>query len=165
MQGTNNHHHQHHNHHHQHHRHHGRQCSRRNPEDSHANLSTESCPESCSSRSSSEVVDVPFSSSSRTDNDGGGGASGSPRLGFAQKHHAHHHHHSIHELKRYLGKMMTHWIPERGNRRSSCSDDGNRAVEEEFRGRSQSLDGAVRRGISDCEATYRIYESILKEGT
>lgn len=163
MQGTNNHHNQHHYHHHHHHHHHGRHSSRRNPEDSHMNLSTESCPESSSSRSPSEVVDIPFSSSSRVDNEGAA-ASGSPKQGFVQKHHAHHHH-SIHELKRYLGKMMTHWISERGNRRSSCSDDGSKTVEEEFRGRSQSLDGAVRRGISDCEATYRIYESILKEGT
>lgn len=63
---------------------------------------------------------------------------------------------------------MQHWRSAEGYRRASCSEDGSgRDEEEEFRSRSKSLDCDTKRkplGLSDCEATYRIYESILKEG-
>lgn len=63
---------------------------------------------------------------------------------------------------------MHHWRSEGGYRRASCSEDSPRKgqEEDEFRERSKSLDGAVRRPqVSECEATYRIYNTILKEGT
>lgn len=79
----------------------------------------------------------------------------------------HYNNHGIQELIRHFGKKVHHWRSEGGyGRRNSCSEDGGSAKEEEFRGRSKSLDGASKRTvkISDCEATYRIYDSILKEG-
>lgn len=63
---------------------------------------------------------------------------------------------------------MQHWRLAEGYRRSSCSEDGSgRGDEDEFRSRSKSLDCYTKRrplGVGDCEATYRIYDSILKEG-
>lgn len=73
----------------------------------------------------------------------------------------------IQELIRHFGKKVHHWRSEGGyGRRNSCSEDGNGKIDEEFRGRSKSLDGASKKRpiIGDCEATYRIYDSILKEG-
>lgn len=63
---------------------------------------------------------------------------------------------------------MHHWRSEGGYRRASCSEDSPRKGQDddEFRERSKSLDGAVKRPqVSECEATYRIYNTILKEGT
>ena len=52
-------------------------------------------------------------------------------------------------------------------RRQSECQDPPRKKEEDFRNRSQSLDGGVRYPNlrdADCETTYRIYESILRQG-
>lgn len=77
-----------------------------------------------------------------------------------------HHNNGIQELIRHFGKKVHHWRSEGGyGRRNSCSEDSG-SKEEEFRGRSKSLDGSSKRipAIGDCEATYRIYDSILREG-
>ncbi|XP_071053163.1 uncharacterized protein [Onthophagus taurus] len=124
-----------------------------NPYHTISGTSTTSSSSGTSSRSSSEPIDTPGSSSPKVENVF---AASSPR----QRQH---HHHSIQELKRYFGKKVNNWIGERGHRRNSCSEDGNKVLDE-FRIRSKSLDGAIKRPISDCEATYRIYDSILKEG-
>lgn len=95
----------------------------------------------------------------------------SPKIGKSLQQHQHHHH-SIQELIRHFGKKVPFF---RGNstgdnyRRNSCSISENKQqngnVEEEFRVRSKSLDCSVKRPlISDCEATYRIYDRILLEG-
>lgn len=72
----------------------------------------------------------------------------------------HHHHHSIQEMIRYFGRRIGHI-----RRQSECQDTP-KEKEEEFRNRSQSLDGSARPPTfePDCETTYRIYESILRQG-
>ncbi|KAL3282854.1 hypothetical protein HHI36_006015 [Cryptolaemus montrouzieri] len=95
--------------------------------------------------------------------------SSSPKSQF--KNH-NHHHHSIQELIRHFGKKVHNWRYSDGYRRNSCSVSEDRNVpkseEADFRGRSKSLDGTLKRPhfrpLTDCESTYRIYESILKEG-
>lgn len=117
--------------------------------------SSGSCSESSASvKSASEPVDVPVSSSSKVE----------PYVASSPKQRHSHHHHSIQELKRFFGKRVNNWISERGARRSSCSEDSSPKPEDEFRGRSKSLDGTIKRPIRDCESTYRIYDSILREG-
>lgn len=76
----------------------------------------------------------------------------------------HHHHHSIQEMIRHFGRRLGHI------RRQSESHESPKKRGEDFRNRSQSLDGGARHHPagslreSDCETTYRIYESILRQG-
>lgn len=74
----------------------------------------------------------------------------------------HHHYHSIQEMIRHFGKRLGHI-----RRQSECQESPKKR-EEDFRNRSQSLDGGARHSASlreaDCETTYRIYESILRQG-
>lgn len=90
-----------------------------------------------------------------------GRASPSPSpTGDHEKHH-HHHHHSIQEMIRHFGRRLGHI-----RRQSECQDPP-RKKEEDFRNRSQSLDGGARIPSlrdADCETTYKIYESILRQG-
>lgn len=86
----------------------------------------------------------------------------------SQHHNNHHHNHnSLQEIIKNLGKKMHNWRSGDGfgrDRRSSCSEDTPKQ-EEQFRGRSKSLDCYSKpKNHSDCEATYRIYNTILKEG-
>ncbi|KZC10127.1 hypothetical protein WN55_01110 [Dufourea novaeangliae] len=74
----------------------------------------------------------------------------------------HHHHHSIQEMIRHFGRRLGHI-----RRQSECQDPPRKRDEQDFRNRSQSLDGGARiPGLreADCETTYRIYESILRQG-
>ncbi|KAF2883109.1 hypothetical protein ILUMI_23064, partial [Ignelater luminosus] len=126
--------------------------------------STESCPES-PMHTPSEAINIPsFTEPPKLEQNNS--YSSSPKVNFLHKHH-NHHHHTIQELIRHFGKKVHHWRSEGGYRRSSCSEDEPKREEEEFRGRSKSLDGnTVRRkayGVADCETTYRIYDTILKE--
>ena len=80
-----------------------------------------------------------------------------------EKHHHQkdHHHYSIQEMIRHFGRRLGHI-----RRQSECQDPP-RKKEEDFRNRSQSLDGGARYPNlrdADCETTYRIYESILRQG-
>ena len=80
--------------------------------------------------------------------------------GDSEKPH-HHHHHSIQEMIRHFGRRLGHI-----RRQSECQDPP-RKKEDDFRNRSQSLDGGARLPSlrdADCETTYRIYESILRQG-
>nr|XP_012148367.1 PREDICTED: uncharacterized protein LOC100882269 isoform X2 [Megachile rotundata]XP_012148368.1 PREDICTED: uncharacterized protein LOC100882269 isoform X2 [Megachile rotundata]XP_012148369.1 PREDICTED: uncharacterized protein LOC100882269 isoform X3 [Megachile rotundata] len=80
--------------------------------------------------------------------------------GDHEKQH-HHHHYSIQEMIRHFGRRLGHM-----RRQSECQDPP-RKKEEDFRNRSQSLDGGARHPSlrdADCETTYRIYESILRQG-
>lgn len=74
----------------------------------------------------------------------------------------HHHYHSIHEMIRHFGRRLGHI-----RRQSECHESPKKR-EEDFRNRSQSLDGGARHSANlreaDCETTYRIYESILRQG-
>ena len=75
-----------------------------------------------------------------------------------EKHH--HRHHSIHEMIKHFGKRLGHI------RRQSECQESPKERDEEFRNRSQSLDGGARHPSFDvdCETTYKIYESILRQG-
>ncbi|KAK2582504.1 hypothetical protein KPH14_004803 [Odynerus spinipes] len=79
-----------------------------------------------------------------------------------QHHHSHNYHHSIQEMIRHFGRRLGHI-----RRQSECQETPKK-VEEEFRNRSQSLDGNAARPPNhreiDCETTYKIYESILRQG-
>lgn len=74
----------------------------------------------------------------------------------------HHHHHGIQEMIRHFGRRLGHI------RRQSESHESPKKWEDDFRNRSQSLDGGGRHLAhpqdADCETTYRIYESILRQG-
>lgn len=94
---------------------------------------------------------------------GSGRASPTSPNGDHEKHHHQkdHHHYSIQEMIRHFGRRLGHM-----RRQSECQDPP-RKKEEDFRNRSQSLDGGVRYPSlrdADCETTYRIYESILRQG-
>lgn len=77
-----------------------------------------------------------------------------------QQQQHHHNHHSIQEMIKHLGKRLGHI-----RRQSECQESPKKR-EEDFRNRSQSLDGAVKHPTFDvdCETTYKIYESILRQG-
>lgn len=77
----------------------------------------------------------------------------------ARQQHTHHHH-SIQELIHHFGQKLGSW------RRNSCGDKDSNLVED-FRSRSRSLGAAPPsqlQPIDDCGATYRIYDTILREG-
>lgn len=65
---------------------------------------------------------------------------------------------------RQLGKKLNHV-----RRQSECQEGSNNLIED-FRNRSQSLDSQIiTKHLPvpldfDCETTYRIYESILRQG-
>lgn len=88
----------------------------------------------------------------------------SPTNEHEKQQHHHHHHHSIQEMIRHFGRRLGHI-----RRQSECHESPKKR-EEDFRNRSQSLDGSSARhsavGLqdTDCETTYRIYESILRQG-
>lgn len=148
---------QHHQYHYSHHPHH---YGYNNPHNSQFNTSIDSCPESTPTCSKDSLHDsgISFGSSSpKTE------YSSSPKNNNFQKNH-NHHHHSIQELIRHWGKKVHNWKTDGNyNRRNSCLEDGNK-LDEDFRGRSKSLDGTSRKRVVDCESTYRIYDTILKEG-
>lgn len=127
------------NHHHQYHHHHHHQQQQQQQQLLHPNRNLQHSNTGFTSRTAS-----PTTSTSPT--------------GEPDKQH--HHHHSIHEMIRYFGRRLGHI-----RRQSECQDTP-REKEEEFRNRSQSLDGASKPPIlePDCETTYRIYESILRQG-
>ncbi|CAH0557201.1 unnamed protein product [Brassicogethes aeneus] len=121
-----------------------------------SNLSIESCPETPLKDILADTPNSFTSSSPKTE------CSSSPK---SLQKNTNHHHHSIQELIRHFGKKVHNWRSEGGYRRNSCSSDDAPSPTEDFRGRSKSLDCQVKRPhFSDCEATYRIYNSILKEG-
>ncbi|KYB27374.1 hypothetical protein TcasGA2_TC033216 [Tribolium castaneum] len=123
------------------------------------NISTDSCPETPSKNS----LDSSSTNSSVSGSSPKVEFSSSPKNSLFHKNH-NHHHHSIQELIRHFGKKVHNWRSDTGYRRNSCTEDSNK-FEEDFRSRSKSLDAATgKRVLSDCEATYRIYESILREG-
>lgn len=124
-------------------------------------LSMESCPET----PISDHVDQPvFASSPRVE------MSSYPKEEMSSSpknplHRNNHHHHSIQELIRHFGKKMHHWRSDGSGRRNSCSESGPGNSDDPFRSRSKSLDCNTKKPVHrDCEETYRIYETILKEG-
>lgn len=125
-------------------------------------LSMESCPET----PLNDHVEQPlFSSSPKVEYSSypKEEMSSSPRSHF---HRNNHHHHSIQELIRHFGKKMHNWRSDVSGRRNSCSESSAGSSDDQFRSRSKSLDCSTKRpAFSDCESTYRIYETILKEGT
>ncbi|KAF5297712.1 hypothetical protein FQA39_LY12043 [Lamprigera yunnana] len=131
------------------------------------NTSTESCPESPTHSLDSSTTNA-SSFGGTSPKAESNSYSSSPKVGYLHKQHSHHHH-SIQELIRHFGKKVHNWRSEGHcrDRRSSCSEETTKADTEEFRSRSKSLDGAAvrkRYAFADCAATYRIYDTILKEG-
>lgn len=124
-------------------------------------LSIESCPET----PLSDHIDQPlFASSPKV------GFCSSPKVDVSSSPRNHlqrnnHHHHSIQELIRHFGKKMNHWRSEGSARRNSCSESGAGDSDDQFRSRSKSLDcNTIKPIYRDCAETYRIYDTILKEG-
>lgn len=80
-----------------------------------------------------------------------------------------HHHHSVHEMIKHLGKKVHIW-PSRRRHESTSVITSPVATplndpQENFRVRSKSLDvKPTNKILSDCDATYKIYEKILREG-
>lgn len=129
----------------------------------HSSSSSESYPSSVSNNSSPVDIADHFPTSPAAP-DPGSPSSSSSRTSFGQRSHSHHHH-SIQELIRHFGRKVHHWRSDGGYRRASCSEDSPNSKPDDFRERSKSLDACTKRpAISDCEATYRIYNNILKEG-
>lgn len=113
----------------------------------------------------------------------GSGNSCSPKETKRSNHHhhnhhsggsgGHHHHHSgVHEMIKHLGKKVHIW-PSRRRHESTSVITTTAAQEtpfvndpqENFRTRSKSLDvDASNRILSDCGATYKVYDKILSEG-
>lgn len=124
-------------------------------------LSIESCPETPIFDPMEHPIfgsspKVEFSSSPKVD------IPSSPKNHLQRNNH---HHHSIQELIRHFGKKMHHWRSEGSGRRNSCSENGASDSDEQFRSRSKSLDCNTKKPLfTDCEQTYRIYDTILKEG-
>ncbi|KAF5282794.1 hypothetical protein FQR65_LT02791 [Abscondita terminalis] len=132
------------------------------------NVSSESCPESPTHNVLEQTGQNAISFGGSSPKADSGSYSSSPKVSYLHKQHSHHHH-SIQELIRHFGKKVHNWRSEGSyrDRRSSCSEDSPKPDGDEFRGRSKSLDGAAvkkRYAFSDCAATYRIYDTILKEG-
>lgn len=88
-----------------------------------------------------------------------------------------HHHHSIQELVRHFGKKVRIFkglgskSPDQNQDRTIVGSLGatsplSEGLQGEFRSRSKSLDVDYGRRVwtDDCDTTYKIYESILKEG-
>lgn len=104
-----------------------------------------------------------------------GNQTGSSNNNSREKISKSHHHHSIHEMIKNLGKKVHIWPRNRhdsineneissGGRQSSCQTP-EPEVHEKFRSRSKSLDvNLTRKVLDDCEATYKIYNRILREG-
>lgn len=89
--------------------------------------------------------------------------------------HKNHHHHSIQEMIKHFGKKVHIWPRNRhdsineneiaNNRQNSNNLPDFPDPQENFRSRSKSLDvQSSRKVLDDCEATYKIYNRILKEG-
>ena len=64
--------------------------------------------------------------------------------------------------------MMRHFSRRLGHIRRQSDSEERQNKQDDFRTRSQSLDGTTKHHVPfdfDCETTYRIYESILRQGT
>lgn len=99
-----------------------------------------------------------------TSNGGSGTSSNSSRDKISKSHH----HHSIQEMVKHFGKKMHIWPR---NRHESINETISNTAPleidpaEEFRVRSKSLDVPQTKKIfDDCGSTYKIYNTILKEG-
>uniref|UniRef100_A0A6P7FFN2 Uncharacterized protein LOC114327576 isoform X1 n=1 Tax=Diabrotica virgifera virgifera TaxID=50390 RepID=A0A6P7FFN2_DIAVI len=111
-------------------------------------LSTESCPET----PNVDIPQPPMLSPPRGEK---------VELSSSPKTPKTHHHHSIQELMKHFGKKIQHWRSEGAYRRHSESE--NTEQEDQFRGRSKSLDCNAKKRVKDCDA-YKIYDKILREG-
>ena len=75
-----------------------------------------------------------------------------------------HHHHSIQEVIKHFGKKVHIW-PRSKNHDSSHNLSTLNDPQEDFRARSKSLDvKPTTKKVHDWGKTYKIYDSILKEG-
>lgn len=107
-------------------------------------------------------------SSSISQNSVGGTSNNSSSNSSRDKMSKSHHHHSIQEMVKHFGKKMHIWPRHRHesiNETTSNSSPLEEDPAEQFRNRSKSLDvPQTKKIVDDCESTYRIYNTILKEG-
>ena len=107
------------------------------------------------------------SSISQTSVDSGtGGSTTASSNNSKEKLSSKHHHHSIQEMIKHFGKKVHIW-PRHRHDSITENDAANVAKPpDNFRSRSKSLDvtQTYKTNLDDCEATYKIYNKILKEG-
>lgn len=107
------------------------------------------------------------SSISQSSVSNGGNSSSNSSRDKMSKSGNHHHHHSIQEMIKHFSKKVHIWPRHRHEsiNESTSNSSPLETNEEAFRSRSRSLDvPQTRKILDDCESTYRIYNTILKEG-
>lgn len=114
------------------------------------------------SRDSSDGAAPPSKKGSGTSSNGSmSGASSSGGGG-------HHHHHSIQEMIKHFGKKVHIWPRSKNHHDSShnlTSLSAQNELQDDFRARSKSLDvKPTTKKLHDWGKTYKIYDSIVKEG-
>lgn len=99
---------------------------------------------------------------------GSGTSNGSSGIGSAGSS-GNHHHHSIQELIKHFGKKVHIWPRSKQHHDSShtlSTLSGQNDPQEDFRVRSKSLDvKPTTKKLHDWGKTYKIYDSIVKEGS
>lgn len=100
---------------------------------------------------------------------GSGTSNGSSGIGSASGN-SNHHHHSIQEMIKHFGKKVHIWP--RGNKHHHDSSHNLTSLsaqndpQDDFRARSKSLDvKPTTKKLHDWGKTYKIYDSIVKEGS
>uniref|UniRef100_A0A336MGR6 CSON001473 protein n=1 Tax=Culicoides sonorensis TaxID=179676 RepID=A0A336MGR6_CULSO len=108
-----------------------------------------------------------LSSSISQNSVGTNGTSGTSSNSSRDKISKSHHHHSIQEMVKHFGKKMHIWPRHRHESINESTSNGAPLEvdpQEEFRVRSKSLDvPQTKKILDDCGATYKIYNTILKE--
>lgn len=82
--------------------------------------------------------------------------------------HKTHHHSSVHEMIKHLGKKVHIWPRKRHDSTNNMATETELINDEQenFRSRSKSLDVNVKQKkiLGDCDATYKVFDKIVKEG-
>lgn len=98
-----------------------------------------------------------------------GSGSSSNGSGMSGNTSGSHHHHSIQEMIKHFGKKVHIWPRNKSHHDSShalSTLSGQNELQDDFRARSKSLDvKPTTKKVHDWGKTYRIYDSIVKEGT
>lgn len=98
----------------------------------------------------------------------GSGTSSNGSSSMSGNGSGHHHHHSIQEMIKHFGKKVHIWPRSSKHHDSShtlSSLSAQNEAQEDFRARSKSLDvKPTTKKVHDWGKTYKIYDSIVKEG-
>jgi 5'-AMP-activated protein kinase regulatory gamma subunit len=109
--------------------------------------------------------DVNISSSPKTN-------SSSRSNSYNRNNSGHHHHSSVHEIIKHIGKKVHIWPSRRRHDSTSVITSPTSTgisplndPQENFRVRSKSLDvKPTNKILSDCDATYKVFDKIVREG-